>query len=275
MTGGGSVVVRRQLGRELRTWRERAGRTLDDVATAQVASVSKVHRIEHGRTSIRPGDVRELCHLYGVGDDTTEALADLARATRDGDWWERAETAAPAWFALYLSLEAAASHLDTFQPLLVHGLFQTPEYAWAVEHLTAPTPDDAQADRYVATRLARQRQVFDRPDPLRLRLVLGEAALLTAAGPDSVMATQREHLRNLAAREHVDVRVLPFAAGLHPGARGAFSLWRFADPADPPVAYVETYEGSRYPESPAQVARYRQRFQRIWALAVPLEEYPQ
>ena len=65
MTESGSIVVRRQLGRELRTWRERAQRTLDDVATAQIASVSKVHRIEHGRTAIRPGDVRELCRLYG------------------------------------------------------------------------------------------------------------------------------------------------------------------------------------------------------------------
>lgn len=273
MTDGGSVVVRRQLGRELRTWRERAGRSLDDVATAQIASVSKVQRIEHGRTSVRPGDVRELCQLYGVCHDTTEALADLARATRDPDWWERAEAAAPTWFALYLRLEAAASHLDTFQPLLVHGLFQTPAYARAVERLTAPAPDDAQADRYVATRLARQRQVFERRDPLRIRLVLGEAALLTAAGPDDVLATQRDHLRQLARREHVDVRVLPFAAGLHPGARGAFALMRFAEPADPPVAYVETYEGARYPENPAQVARYQERFEGIWALAVPLEEH--
>jgi hypothetical protein len=48
---------------------------------------------------------------------------------------------------------------------------------------------------------------------------------------------------------------------------------QFDDPADPAVAYVETYEGARYPEAPAQVARYRQRFQRIWALAVPLEEH--
>lgn len=274
MAEGGSIVVRRQLGRELRTWRERAQRTLDDVATAQIASVSKVQRIEHGRTPVRPGDVRELCRLYGVGHDTTEALADLARATRNPDWWERPDTAAPSWFALYLRLEAVASQVDAFQPMLIHGLVQTEEYARQVERLTTPAVDNATADGYVATRMARQQQVFGRPDPLRIRLVLGEAALLTAAGPDDVMAAQREHLRELNRREQVDVRVLPFAAGLHPAMRGAFSMWQFADPDDPPVAYVETYEGSRYPESPAQVARYRQRFERLWALAVPLEEYP-
>jgi len=36
--------------------------------------VSKVQRIERGRTSVRPGDVRELCRLYGVGPDTTDSL---------------------------------------------------------------------------------------------------------------------------------------------------------------------------------------------------------
>jgi len=274
MTEAGSIVVRRQLGRELRTWRERARRTLDDVATAQIASVSKVQRIEHGRTAVRPGDVRELCRLYGVGHDTTEALADLARATRDPDWWEHAGTATPTWFALYLRLEAVAAQVDTFQPLLVHGLFQTRDYAHQVERLTAPAPDDATVDRYVATRMARQQQVFHRADPLRIRLVLGEAALLTTAGADDVMAAQRRHLHEMARREHVEARLLPFAAGLHPGVVGPFAVLRFSDPADPPVAYVETYEGARYPENPAQVARYRQRFEQLWALAVPLEEHP-
>ena len=97
MTEAGSIVVRRQLGRELRTWRERSRRTLDDVAAAPVASVSKVQRIEHGRTSVRPGDVRELCRLYGVNDETTQALADMARATRDPDWWERLADPDEAW----------------------------------------------------------------------------------------------------------------------------------------------------------------------------------
>src|SRR5512146_1379699 len=174
MTEVGSIVVRRQLGRELRTWRERAQRTLDDVATAQIASVSKVQRIEHGRTSVRPGDGRELCRLYGVSDETTEALADLARATRDPDWWERPETAAPSWFALYLRLEAVAGQVDAFEPLLVHGLFQTPDYAHQAERLSEPETAVEVTDRYVATRMARQQQIFERPDPLRIRLVLGE-----------------------------------------------------------------------------------------------------
>jgi transcriptional regulator with XRE-family HTH domain len=265
---GGSIVVRRQLGRELRSWRERARRTLDDVATAQIASVSKVQRIEHGRTSVRPGDVRELCRLYGVADETAERLADLARATRDSDWWER-DNAAPAWFALYLRLEAVASELCAFTPLIVHGLFQTRAYAEHVERSTDPTVDEEALLRYVATRMSRQRHAFERDDPLRVRLVIGEAAWLTTVGSHSVMQAQRARLLEASA----EVRLLPFSAGLHPGVNGAFSVLAFPDPADPPVAYVQTYEAARYPEAPSQVARYRQRFEQIWNLAVPIEEY--
>jgi transcriptional regulator with XRE-family HTH domain len=274
MTEGGSIVVRRQLGRELRAWRERARRTLDDVATAQIASVSKVHRIEHGRTSVRPGDVRELCRLYGVAEDAVESLVDLARGTRDPDWWERLDGAAPVWFELYLRLELVASAVCIFQPMLIHGLLQTEAYAREVQRAGEPIPDVEQVERYVATRLARQRRVFERDRPLRLRVALGETALLTRVGPEQVMAAQREHLRWCAEQPHVDLRVLPFTAGAHPGHLGAFSVLEFPDPDDPPVAYVEMYDAARYPEAPTQVKRYRQRFERIWALGVPMEEWP-
>ena len=226
MTEAGSIVVRRQLGRELRTWRERSRRTLDDVAAAQVASVSKVQRIEHGRTSVRPGDVRELCRLYGVNDETTQALADMARATRDPDWWER-----------------------------------------------LADPDEDLVERYVSTRMLRQQNLFERADPIRLRIVLGEGALLTQVGSEELMAEQRTHLAAVSGRGHADVRVLQFAVGLHSGLRGSFSVLSFPEPDDPPVVYVETYEAARYPEAPAQVTRYRRPFEQLWALATPIEEY--
>jgi hypothetical protein len=271
---GGSVVVRRQLGRELRAWRERARRTIDDVAAAQIASVSKVHRIEHGRTSVRPGDVRELCRLYGVAEATTEHLVDLARATRDPDWWERLDGSAPSWFELYLRLESVASAACAFQPMLIHGLLQTESYARAVERAGEPVPDAEQVERYVATRMARQRKVFERQTPLRLRIVLGEAALLMHVGSGKIMTAQLDHLRECAGQPDVGLRILPFSAGVHPGDRGTFSVLEFPDLDDPPVAYVETYDAARYPEAPTQVKRYRKRFERVWALSVPIEEWP-
>jgi len=50
-----------------------------------------------------------------------------------------------------------------------------------------------------------------------MQLVLSETALLTAVGSEQIMSDQLSHLRALSRRDHVDLRVLPFAAGVHPG----------------------------------------------------------
>ncbi|MBI1757760.1 MAG: helix-turn-helix domain-containing protein [Actinobacteria bacterium] len=273
MSAVGSIVVRRQLGRELRALRERTRRTRDDVAAASIASVAKMARIEAGQTPVRPGDVRELCRLYGVDAETTDNLAVMAQATKEPSWWEEVDAKAPRWFGLYLNLEAVASELHVFEPSLVHGLFQTADYARAIARRVIPDASETAIEGNVVLRLARQRSAFDRPDPLRVTAVLGEPALALSVGSPALRASQMAALRERAALAHVEVRVLPLAAGPHPGYLGQFSILDFANPDDPPVAYVETYDAARYPEVPAHVARYRRRFAAVHEMSVPLEEW--
>jgi hypothetical protein len=52
---GRPSVARRQLGRWLRTLREEAGKTIEDVTVTGVLGRTKLWRIEHGRTSVRVG----------------------------------------------------------------------------------------------------------------------------------------------------------------------------------------------------------------------------
>lgn len=220
--------------------------------TARVASISKVQRIEHGRTSVRPGDVRELCRLYGVNEATTETLADLARATRLPDWWERHDTSAPHWFALYLRLEAVASRVSAFEPLVVHGLVQTRQYAERVEVRSEPGIDPALVQRYVTTRMARQQNVFSRDDPLQARLCFGEAALLTSVGSDDVLAAQQETsfgvLRPADAGEvyahpRQEFRRLMLGGVLHRVATGYYAI---VPPAAHDMEWLPSLEGSAY-----------------------------
>lgn len=272
MRSVGSVVARRQLGRELRTLREGYGRTREDVGAMGIASIAKLARIEQGLTSIRPGDARELCILYGAADTTTERLVEMARGTRATEWWESQDAKAPRWFGMYLSLEENASTIHAYEPALIHGLFQTKEYAKAVGPATMPTPA-LLTDGYLNTRLLRQEKIFAREVPLRIDLVLAEAALRVRCGDPAVMPAQIAHLREMASRPEIDVRVIPQANGLHPGVYGKFTILDFPEGTDPSVVYVETYEAARYPETPDQVARFQRRFQSLRAAAVPLEEF--
>jgi len=274
MVSVGSVIARRQLGRELRAFREATGRTREDVSNrnAGIASLAKLARIEQGLVSIRPGDVREMCLLYGVDPETTERLVEMARGTKHEEWWESQDAKAPRWFGMYLSLESVAEIIHVYEPTLIHGLFQTPEYSRQVEVRTSCEPEPP-VDAYVSTRRRRQEQVFGREDPLRIELVLGEAALRVRCPDPAVMPAQVAHLRSLATRPEIDVRVVPQSEGLNPGAYGKFTLLDFPQRKDPPVVYIETYEAARYPERPEQVARFRRRFQSLRAAAVPLEEF--
>jgi transcriptional regulator with XRE-family HTH domain len=272
----GTTVVRRQLGRRLRRLREQAGKTTADVQAAKLASTVKLWRVETGKIPVRIADVRALCWLYGADAATTDALTTLAEGTTGQDWWERGwdDEAHLVGFDLYLGLEAAASRLSLYQPEAVHGLFQTEEYARAVQWCTLlePTPD--QVERTVRIRLTRQDRLFGRATPPGIRLVLSELALTREVGSAEVMAEQRAQLLEFEARDGVEVRVLPVAAGPHAGIWGEFALLDFDDPDDPTVAYTETDAGALFVETPDGVGRKRRIFARLQELSVPIEEFP-
>src|SRR5690606_20187506 len=121
----GCTDPRRQLRRGLRNLREAPAGTVAAAPAALAGSGSKCKRIEAGLTAVRAVDVRAMCELYGADGPTTEALAALARETRAKGWWHAYGDTIPAYFELYMGLEAAASKLRTYDPELVHGLLQT------------------------------------------------------------------------------------------------------------------------------------------------------
>ena len=271
---GSTTVVRRQLGRRLRAMREATGRSRDDVVASRLMSRSKLEGIEHGRSMVRPGDAYELGRIYGASPEELEALRELATATSQTGWWQRSGVNLRRGFETYLDLESHAIELRIYEPALVHGLVQTEEYALAVSRATAPPGTDETTIRgWVELRMTRQRTFRDREPPVRLHLVLGEAALRLQVGDPEVMAGQRERLRHAVEHENLDLRVLTDAAGPHRGLRGGFAVLDFDDPEDPSVVYTELRLRLRFDEREADVALYREIFQEIRTKATPLGEY--
>ena len=179
----------------------------------------------------------------------------------------------PGWFTLYVELEAAAQRISTYQPSVLDGLLQTPDYAHAVFAAGQPRLSAKEIERRVQIRLGRQQQLLAREDPVQLNLVLCESVLLRAIGGPDVLAAQREHLRLLNQRETIDVRVLTFATGAHPAVRGRLTVLDLDGDADPDVVYLESLNGSRYLEMSSELVRYRGIFAELRSRATPLEEY--
>lgn len=270
----GSTVVRRQLGRRLRRLRDEAGKTEVDVEEARIASKAKLWRIETGKVSVKVGDVRGLCWLYGADAKTTDSLATLAVGTKEQGWWEDYVSVFPRWFSIYIGLESAADEIRVYDPELVHGLLQTPEYVRALRRTVKPDDTEDGIESQVKLRLERQQTVFARTPPLRLVAVLGAGVLSRAVGGAKVMAEQVSRLHELSRRDHIDIRVLPWTVGAHPAMHiGAFTILDFHNDADPAAVYLETHTGARYLEKRDELAEYRRIFERIYNQTIPIEQH--
>ncbi len=269
----GSTVVRRQLGRQLRRLRDASSKTEQDVVEAGLASRAKLWRIESGKTAIKIGDVRALCWLYKVDQATTDALAELAKGTSTRGWWEEYSDVLPDWFGLYVGLEAAASEIRVYEPELVHGLLQTPNYLRALVIDSGFDLDEGTIQRQIKLRQERQQALTIRTPPLRITAILGAAVLARPVGSKATMKEQVARLLELDELDHVDIRVMPWNAGGHAAMHiGGFAILDFPDPDDPAVVYLESHTGARYLEKPEELTEYRKIYDLIYKKTVPVEE---
>lgn len=126
------TVRRRLLGSALRRFRENASYTLDDAARILECDRSKISRIEMGQRGIRPKELGELLGEYGVEPAQRDAPLTSARQTRQAGWWQSYSHVLSEAYQDFISLEASASTIWTYEAQLVPGLLQTEEYARAV-----------------------------------------------------------------------------------------------------------------------------------------------
>ncbi len=268
----GQRVVRRALGRRLTRLRTATGKSRREVAEAKLGiSEPTLHRIETGKVPVTVANVRALCWLYGADASITDALAELALGTSQEEWWD-ANPVLPDWFKLYVGLEASASRICSYDGEVVPGELQTEQYARSVFGAEQPT-DVETADRQVKLRLQRQQALFGRSPAPEIVTVIGEGALTRPVGGEAVLKAQLEHLREMAGRDHVEIKVLPFSVGAHAAMAGAFRILDFEDPEDPDVVYLEPHVGAIYLEEPAEVEEYRRIFKLVVDAAIPVHDY--
>jgi transcriptional regulator with XRE-family HTH domain len=261
------TVRRKRLGIELRRLREQADLTCEEVGHRLDCSGTRISRIETGRISIRPGDVRELLEIYGVTGAEADLLVQLAREARQKGWWHTYGRALPPWFGAYVGLEAAAVRFRDFQSMVMPGLLQTEDYARAVLR-AAPYPGSADdIDRQVALRMERQR-ILAQPSPPDLWLVLTESVVRIRVGGPAVMRAQLRHLVEVAERPNVTLQVLPFTTPAHVHPISPFTILEFPDAADPTVVYLEHLSGSLFLEAEDEVSRYTVVFDHLRAEAL-------
>jgi transcriptional regulator with XRE-family HTH domain len=278
-TDGGSAtgptVLRILLGSQLRKLREAKGVTRENAGWEIRASESKISRMELGRVGFKERDVADLLSLYGVTDaDERAALLSLARQANSPGWWHRYGDVLPNWFQSYLGLEAAASLIRTYEVQFVPGLLQTRDYARAVVLLGHGRAHPDEVERRVALRLARQ-QMLTRATAPHLWAVVDEAALKRPIGGRAVMRGQIGYLVEAAKLPNITIQVVPFDAGGHAAAGGAFTLLRFPDQELPDVVYMEQLTSALYLDKRDDVDSYASAMERLCVEAEPPGRTPE
>ncbi|MFG1803640.1 helix-turn-helix domain-containing protein [Micromonospora carbonacea] len=263
------------LGAQLRRLREASGVTREGAGWEIRSSESKISRMELGRVGFKERDVADLLSLYGVTDATErEALLKLARDANSPGWWHRYGDVLPSWFQSYLGLEAAAALIRSYEVQFVPGLLQTPEYARAVVLLGHRGAGADEIDRRVSLRMQRQ-ELLRRPRPPQLWAVVDEAALRRPIGGPQVMHDQLTALIEATRASHVRLQIIPFDAGGHAAAGGAFTILRFGDQDLPDIVYIEQLTSAIYLDKREDLDYYAAAMERLCVEAEPPERTPE
>jgi transcriptional regulator with XRE-family HTH domain len=265
------TVQRRRLRTELRNARDAAGLKQAEVAIAMDWSPSKLIRIEGGQVSVSTNDLRALLSFYGVKEQARiNSLLELAKAARATSFFDQYDDILKAGFKDYLAYEGSASVIRQYDPMLVSGLLQTEEYARAILGYTFNILGD-HADRVWAVRQHRQ-EVHDREDPPDMIFIIDESSIRRQVGGVKVMPHQLERLREFAAMDHITLRVLPFAAGAHPGMAGNFILLEFDDPSLRDMVHLESIDSITIRDDIDVIGLYLERFVRLEARALSVDD---
>jgi len=270
--GKASSLRAQWLGERLKKARKDAGYTLVEAAEYLQLHEATLSRFESATYAVRKSYVKDLIDFYRISDQRErDALLQLCEDAWRKDWWDGQSSDVEHEFIDYTWLESRADEICVFEPMLVHGLLQTPKYARSIIR-TAEAPDvtEEQVLRLMEFRIRRQ-QVLDGPDPTKLSVILDETVLCRPIGPVELMKEQLSHLVNMHRRGHIQIRLLPIAHGWKPGMSGAFTLFRMPAPYSD-VAFVGGLAGRTYLEHEESVQRFRRAYDGLQESALTTAE---
>jgi DNA-binding XRE family transcriptional regulator len=248
------------LGEELRRARVAAGYASQDQLARELGFDRTV--IVKAETGTRPPSEDVAARIEEMFPGLCNGLyAHLATIAR------RSNGPVPGWFADWTEAERAATVIKWWEPLLVPGLLQTPEYARALFRAWEMARTEDELEELVQARMARQ-AVLDRAEPPKLWAVIDETVLHRRVGGAKVMHDQVLKLSEMADRPGVSIHVIPAETGAHIGLLGAFAI-ASTDGDAAGIVYMESPDEGQTTRNPITVAKINLTFDTLRSEALP------
>jgi len=277
--GDSPTVARRRVRLAIREAREAANLTQNQVAEEMEWSLSKVIRIENGDVTIAPNDLRPLLALLEIKEKSVVAglLVDarIARTRQRKAWYqaqEYREHLTPALLRL-IEYEAEAVAIRYYQIYFMPGPLQTPGYAKAnLAKFDDDLSPEQQRFRAEARRLRRE-TVYSRLGSLKIYALLDESVFWRPLGGPEIFAAQLRELHELASKDLIKIRMVPFAVDAPLTNNATFDLLSLsADSDGSEVLYREVGFTDELVEDKSTTSRHHIRYDKIWHEAATEED---
>lgn len=212
------------------------------------------------KLSLRPDPARTPRKTISFLPDETalrhdSQLAGLLRAIGH-DWWHEYRDLVPDRLGAYLSLEAAASLIRTYDATLVPGLLQTEAYATAVIKVASGATNGAIVQGLVEMRVHRQQRLIQADGP-KLWAIIEEGAVHYRFGNAKTMRAQIRHLIEISDLPNITIQVVPANTNRHSITPCPITFLRFPHPDMPDVVYLEQLTGVVYLPYLGDASNYR------------------
>jgi transcriptional regulator with XRE-family HTH domain len=254
---------RREVGAELRRIRKEREWPAYKLAERLRWTASHISRSEAGKRRVTDVDVGHYLGMCGAGADVLEDLLELINEPDDFRL-QRHQGRIPDQLRSLIFHESTATHIRSYQPTYIPGVFQTADYARALLEETGLV-ELPQIEGLVQVRLKRGAVVTGPKSPQCIYFI-HENALRAPIGGPHVMYEQLLHLLFLGNRPQSAIRVVPVAAGGRGMTNGSFQIFDYKE--DPPMVYLEHETTSEFLENDEEVARYRLVLKRVATVAL-------
>lgn len=211
------ISPRARFASDLEHHRKDAGMSQVMLSTRMLCHTSLISHVERGRRTPTREFAEALDRVFELDEHFIGLFKEIAHSPTIG------------WFARWVEeIEPQAAILQSWDPLLIPGCLQTPEYARTLFSKTSPA---GQVEEQVLARTQRL-QMFDGPSPPFYTALIDEHVLHRPLGGPAILVDQLRHLLELSRHPHITIQVVPVDAGCIVGMVTGFALARLRNGAE-------------------------------------------
>lgn len=240
-SSGNLSPQRKRLAEALKLLRETTGVSGRQMAADLVWSQAKISRSESGHNVPPVADIRQWLDYCGASDEHAREVLEVAEqvATEVVTNRELNRAGHAQQQRQRIAHEAGADAVLVYQPEVVPGLLQTPEYMRRLLIAIGSATPETVADS-IAARVERQSIVYD--EGRTVDVVITETALAWQPGPANVSREQLARLCTLAEYPNVHLGIVSRQQQKHAPTCNSFVLTRWPDGAKDVVTESLTAE---------------------------------